>query len=124
VVVHPEDLDEDRIFDFILCICEAATNAVKHAGGGVFSLHRQDSKLLAIISDQGPGILAINLPEVALKRGYSTAVSLGMGYKAMVSMMDHVYLATGPGGTTVAMEMSFQPPKPPLPTLPALEEDW
>lgn len=117
-------MDEERIFDFILCISEAATNALKHAGGGTFSLHRFDDSLLAVVADQGPGILAINLPEVALKAGYSTAVSLGMGYKAMISLTDHVYLATGPGGTTVAIAMAMHTPTTAPITVPELPGDW
>ena len=65
--------------------------------------------LLFVVSDQGPGIPALTLPDVALRRGYSTAGTLGMGYKIMTSFGDRVYLATGPEGTTVAIEMRLQP---------------
>lgn len=124
-VVHPEDIsavrhaiaevaesegmDEARVFDLVLCLGEAAANAIKHANGGKISVHQQDGALLIRVSDQGPGMQAINLPDVALKRGYTTAVSLGMGYKAMISMADRVYLATGPEGTMVAIEMKLHP---------------
>lgn len=117
-------MDEERIFDFILCISEATTNAVKHAGSGTLSLHKTDDTLLAVVVDHGPGIQAINLPEVALKRSYSTAVSLGMGYKAMISLADIVYLATGPAGTTVAIAMSLHKPEQPPLSLAALPDVW
>ncbi|MHB9129634.1 MAG: PAS domain S-box protein [Armatimonadota bacterium] len=118
-------MDEERIFDFVLCISEATTNAFKHAGGGTLSLHCVEENLLAVISDHGPGIQAINLPEVALRPGYTTAMSLGMGYKAMISLTDHVYLATGPEGTVVAIEMALHTPKAPPVTIPAaLDADW
>jgi hypothetical protein len=32
-----------------------------------------------------------------------------MGYKVMTSIADKVYLATGPWGTTVGVEMSIKP---------------
>jgi anti-sigma regulatory factor (Ser/Thr protein kinase) len=64
------------------------------------------------MSDHGPGIPALTLPDVALRRGYSTAGTLGMGYKIMISFVDKVYLATGPKGTTVAVEMKLQPEEP------------
>ncbi|MHB9022557.1 MAG: PAS domain S-box protein [Armatimonadota bacterium] len=118
-------MDEDRVDDFMLCISEAATNALKHAGKGTASLHHAGKALLAVISDRGPGIPAINLPEVALKRGYTTGGSLGMGYKAMISLADHVYLATNPEGTTVGIAMAPQAPSMPSVTeaLPDLWQD-
>lgn len=97
--MNPESVEE-----FVLCSGEAATNAYKHAGGGVASVHEVDDSLMFVASDQGKGIEALALPELALKRGYTTAISLGMGYKVMISLADKVYLATGPAGTMVAVE--------------------
>ena len=107
------------MYDLILCVGEAATNAVKHADSGQVSIHKRDDALIVVVQDNGPGIQEINLPDVALKRGYTTAISLGMGYKAMISVADQVYLTTGPEGTTVAVEMCIHPkPKQPSPMLP------
>ncbi|MHB0998605.1 MAG: PAS domain S-box protein [Armatimonadota bacterium] len=100
-------MDEDRIFDLVLCTGEATTNAIKHAHEGITSVHCKDGSILVVISDKGSGIQAINLPDVALKMGYTTAISLGMGYKAMISIADQVYLSTGPEGTTVGIEMKL-----------------
>ncbi|MCE5198524.1 hypothetical protein LLG39_06060, partial [bacterium] len=86
-------------------------------------LHRASNGLTFVMSDQGHGIDAINLPEVALTRGYTTAASLGMGYKAMIVLADKVYLATGPDGTTVAVEMNLHPPKTISDTI-ELPETW
>ena len=55
------------------------------------------------------GIQALSIPDVALTRGYSTAGTLGMGYKIMISLADRVYLETGPEGVTVAIEMMLEP---------------
>jgi anti-sigma regulatory factor (Ser/Thr protein kinase)/predicted GIY-YIG superfamily endonuclease len=112
-VAQSVHMDEPRVYDLILCVGESTTNVIKHADGGTASVHRHGDSLLVVISDNGPGIPDLALPEVALKKGYSTAVSLGMGYKAMISIADHVYLATGPDGTIVAIEMKLHPPKPP-----------
>jgi anti-sigma regulatory factor (Ser/Thr protein kinase) len=76
-----------------------------------------------MISDYGPGIREINLPDVALKKGYTTAVSLGMGYKAMISAADQVHLATGPDGTTVIIEMKLHPAAK-LPVEIVLPDTW
>lgn len=107
-------MDKARVYDLTLCVGELTTNAYKHAGGGKATMHSIGDILLFVVSDHGPGIEALTLPAVALKRGFTTARSLGMGYKAMLSIADKIYLATGPGaGTTVAIEMTLHPQPPP-----------
>jgi PAS domain S-box-containing protein len=98
-------IDESRVYDVTGCVVESAANAVKHAGGGRAALYKLTDRLLFVVTDAGPGIGAFRLPDVALTKGYSTAGTLGMGYKVMINMADRVYLATGPQGTTVATEL-------------------
>lgn len=100
-------MDESRVYDFMACVVESAGNAAKHAKTGEAALYRQDGKLLFVVSDSGSGISAMSLPDVALTKGYTTAGTLGMGYKVMVNFADKVYLATGSEGTTVALEMAL-----------------
>jgi anti-sigma regulatory factor (Ser/Thr protein kinase) len=104
-------MDKGRASGFVGCIVEAMANAYKHANGGVVSLHRDSDRFVAVIADSGPGIEALALPDVALRKGYTTAISLGMGYEVMTSIADKVYLATRPGETVVAVEMSISPEK-------------
>lgn len=108
-VARNTGIDENRISKFVIAVGEAVTNAVKHAGGGTVSLHKAKEGLILKVVDHGPGIPALALPEVALRSGYSTAGTLGMGYKVMISFADTVYLATGPAGTTVAVEVKYVP---------------
>ena len=122
-IAREAGMDEDRICDFILAVGEATTNAFKHTGGGTASLHRVGDSLIVTVSDHGKGMEALALPAVALRRGYTTTTSLGMGYKAMLSIADKVYLATGPSGTTVAIEMSLRAPEI-SPALAALPDAW
>ncbi len=122
-ISHEYGMDESRIYDFILCIGESTTNAIKHAGGGLASLHKVEDCLMFVIEDHGKGIEALTLPEVALVRGYSTAKSLGMGYKAMISIADRVYLATGPTGTTVGIQMKLGT-ETKQPSFEALPDTW
>ena len=105
-------MDESRIYDFMACVVESTGNAAKHAKNGWAALYRQDARLLFVVSDTGPGISTMRLPDVALTRGYTTAGTLGMGYKVMISFADRVYLATGPDGTTVAIEMALHAADP------------
>ncbi|MCL6630846.1 MAG: PAS domain S-box protein, partial [Armatimonadetes bacterium] len=100
-------MDPGKVEQFITCIGEAATNAWKHAGGGLASMHCRHDSLVFVIKDNGPGIDPLNLPDVALRVGYSTARTLGAGYKVMINLADKVYLATGVDGTTVAIEMKL-----------------
>lgn len=122
-IIQSAGMEESRLYDFILAVGESTTNVLKHVGYGTASLRRRDDVFMFIASDRGHGIDALALPEVALKRGYTTAVSLGMGYKAMISVADKVYLATGPGGTTVAIEMSIRPAEKP-PSIANLPDTW
>jgi sensor domain CHASE-containing protein/anti-sigma regulatory factor (Ser/Thr protein kinase) len=109
-VAEAEGMDEDRIASFLACTGEAVTNAIKHAGGGTASLHRGVEWLMLVVSDKGPGIEATALPDVALRYGYTTAKSLGIGYKVMIELADKVYLATSATGTTVAVQMELREP--------------
>jgi len=106
-IAKREGMEESRVRNFEVCIGEATANAIKHAGGGEVFLYRQPDGLLFVVSDRGPGIEALSLPDVALTRGYSTVGTLGMGYKLMIANADRVHLATGPDGTTVAIEMNM-----------------
>lgn len=105
-------MDERRLYEFMGAIVEAATNAYKHAGGGRVSLHLNPSTVVCVVSDTGPGMEALALPDVALTKGYSTANTLGMGYKIMIQSADRTYLATSTKGTTVAVEMAINPGPP------------
>jgi len=99
---------QDRVCELLVASGEAITNAVKHAGGGLVSVHKTDESLMVVVSDKGPGIPALALPEVALRRGYSTTGTLGMGYKIMIQLMDRVYLATDESGTVVGLEAKLR----------------
>lgn len=101
-------MTEGNVFAFIGCAGEAMANAYKHAGGGRVTLHKLSDSLMLVVSDAGPGIEALSLPDVALTKGYSTAASLGMGYKVMIEFADRLYLATGPQGTTLGIEKALR----------------
>ncbi|MHB9037562.1 MAG: AAA family ATPase [Armatimonadota bacterium] len=101
-------MEKSRIEDFAVAVGEAITNAFKHAEGGTASVHSLPNSVMFVVSDQGPGIEAMTIPEVALVMGYTTSGTLGMGYKIIIAIADKVYLATGPSGTTVGIEMMLQ----------------
>jgi PAS domain S-box-containing protein len=108
-VSHSAGMDELRAGEYVVAVGEAITNAVKHANNGIVTIHILPKSIFTVVSDRGPGIEAMSIPEVALKKGYTTAGTLGMGFKVMTSIADKIYLATGPWGTVVGVEMNIEP---------------
>ena len=86
-------------------VSEVARNIVVYAGSGevILSVLQNRSRLglQVIASDQGPGIADLSL---ALKKGFSTSRSLGLGLPGSKSFMDEFRLESTVGvGTTVTM---------------------
>jgi anti-sigma regulatory factor (Ser/Thr protein kinase) len=100
------ELTESRGFDATqagkigLCVTEAATNIVKHAGTGKIVLRVLErgavTGLEIIALDRGPGIRNL---QASLEDGVSTAGSPGTGLGAMTRLADHfeVYAPVGRG---------------------------
>jgi len=82
-------------------ISELARNIVQYAGRGEIRLRRDGADMLYVIaSDDGPGIADTRQ---ALKPGYSTSGSLGLGLAGVQRIADHFEIASSPGGTTVTL---------------------
>jgi serine/threonine-protein kinase RsbT len=89
-----------------LAISEIARNIVSYARRGEIALSRLDDGMrrgiLIVARDEGPGIPDI---ELAMRDGYSTGKSLGMGLPGAKRIMDEFELVSAPGmGTTVTMK--------------------
>ncbi len=87
-------------------ISEIARNIVEYANSGEMTLqpveHQGRAGILIVACDEGPGIPDIDL---AMKEGYSTGRSLGMGLPGAKRLMDEFDLISTPGkGTTVTMK--------------------
>ena len=86
-------------------ISEVARNIVAYAGRGEVLLSRVDGPgpkgIRVVASDRGPGIADLKR---AMRDGYSTGGSLGLGLPGTKRLMDDFELASEPGhGTTVRM---------------------
>jgi len=103
-------MSPDRGTDLLLAAGEAITNAIKHASDGCVALFRSDGALLVRVSDRGGGIAHHQLPASILTPGFSTKVSLGMGYTMMLQLCDHLWLATGALGTVIQIEKQIIAP--------------
>jgi serine/threonine-protein kinase RsbT len=89
-----------------LAISEIARNIVSYAQRGKVTLHPMDDGgrrgIEIVAQDEGPGIADIDL---AMRDGYSTARSLGVGLPGAKRVMDEFELVSAPGkGTTVTMK--------------------
>jgi len=89
-----------------LAISEITRNIVSYAQRGKVTLSRMDEGgrrgILIVAQDDGPGIPDIDL---AMRDGYSTAKSLGVGLPGARRVMDEFELVSAPGkGTTVTMK--------------------
>ena len=87
-------------------ISELARNIVSYARRGLITLKVVDGPgrngLSIVASDNGPGILDIRQ---ALRDGFSTSGSLGMGLPGVRRLMDEFEISSKPGqGTTVAVK--------------------
>lgn len=97
------DWSSEATEDMVLAAGEAATNTVKHARDGSCQLGIVGTDLVVRISDQGPGIGRAELPQSLFRPGYSSKVSLGLGYTVILEIVDEVWLATGPTGTVLQL---------------------
>lgn len=113
------EFDETRTARASIVATEAATNLLKHAGGGTFVARRLERgealgiELLAI--DAGPGMRDV---DASLRDGMSTAGTPGTGLGAMRRQSDEFDLYTQPGaGTVVRLVLWNRPP-------PVVDEDY
>jgi len=104
----------DRLDLFESAIGEALTNAIKHANGcDVYAGGGIDSIWVAI-SDTGTGIPTMLLPSATLLRGFSSKVSMGLGYTIMMNVTDNIKLHTGLNGTTIVLSINEELSEPVL----------
>lgn len=98
------DLPETRVEEVAIVASEAATNLLKHAGGGRLMIQVMPScggpRLCIAATDTGPGIEDL---EEALRDGVSTVGSAGSGLGAMRRLSDRFDLRSRPGEGTVVL---------------------
>jgi len=99
----PESVD-----DLVLAVGEAASNAVKHGQEASCEVRLHDDRISVRVGDRGAGIRPQDLPAV-LEAGYSSKISMGMGYTIMLKLADVIQLSTGAEGTVVNVEMWIRP---------------
>ncbi|HEY6483839.1 MAG TPA: ATP-binding protein [Steroidobacteraceae bacterium] len=111
-------LDTTQAGKLALCVTEAGTNIVKHAGSGQILLRvlergaTRGIEMLAL--DRGPGIVNVG---ASLRDGASSAGGQGIGLGAMARLGEGFEMYAPPGrGTAVRLELWPQPPPAPTET--------
>lgn len=110
-------MSPERSADLLLAAGEAITNAMKHATDGRCTVYRSDPAVVVRVADKGAGIASHQLPATILTPGFSTKVSLGMGYTMMLKLCERVWLATGVDGTVIQLMKEIHEPPPDSETL-------
>ncbi len=107
-------IPDARRYDLETAVGEAAMNAVVHAAAGTGHVFAHDRGTVQVcVEDAGKGIAVEDLPNATLRRGYSSAGTMGHGFKMILKTVDRVHLLTGSDGTTVVIEQDQSPPPPP-----------
>jgi anti-sigma regulatory factor (Ser/Thr protein kinase) len=116
-------LKGDTLGLYLTGLGEAVTNAIKHAAGGEVFAGCNDGRVWTGVWDTGSGIPALTLPKATLRRGYSTKISMGMGYAIMLEVTDKTMLSTGPEGSIVVLFKNISQTTPAI-SLDDLPDTW
>ncbi len=102
-------MDAERIGDLCTATTEAATNAIKHGNGGQATVWTAGDSVTVQIEDHGTGIAPAHLARATLEQGFSTRVSLGMGFHLMLQSTDALALCTDAKGTIILLQVTNKP---------------
>jgi len=102
-------MDVERTADLLTSATEAATNAIKHGRGGEATIWIAEDSVYVLVVDNGTGIAPTHLARATLEKGYSTRISLGMGFHMILESCDSLSLSTGEGGTALLIRVSNCP---------------
>lgn len=106
-------LNPETVRKMAISLYEGEINMVIHAGGGEIDVDIDDEKIVAVLTDHGPGIENI---ELAMQEGWSTATEqvrglgfgAGMGLPNMKKYSDDMKIDSKPGtGTTVTVVVNI-----------------
>lgn len=102
-LTHNAGFTSEQSEDLILATGEAVTNAINHAVSGICQASIDDKGITVRVQDRGQGIHSDDLPKTLFLTGFSTKVSLGLGYTLLLQLVDGIWLSTGPEGTILQL---------------------
>ena len=83
---------------------ELIYNIYKYTPHGSIEFKVQDKQLYIIATDKGSGIDDVSM---AIKDGYSTSGTLGLGFASIFRLSDTVDIQTSDDGTTISIQKSL-----------------
>ncbi|HEY8415515.1 MAG TPA: ATP-binding protein [Thermaerobacter sp.] len=86
-----------------LAATEAMINAVRYAGAGHIDVYASPRRIVAVVTDKGPGIAFEKLARTLLEPRDRYTVGRGHGYWLMVALSSQCRVCSGPGGTRVEL---------------------
>ncbi|HEX2736093.1 MAG TPA: anti-sigma regulatory factor [Polyangiaceae bacterium] len=106
-LAEAQGLSPNQVEALATAISEIARNVIVHAGRGELLLRLERSgdrrAIVAVASDDGPGIESL---DDAMRDGYSTRNSLGLGLPSARRLVDEFEIRSAPGqGTIVVLKM-------------------
>ena len=108
-IAERSGMEMERIGDLCTATTEAATNVIKHGNGGEATVWVDNDTVTVQIEDHGTGITPAHLARATLEQGFSTRVSLGMGFHLMLQSTDALALCTDSHGTIILLQVSNKP---------------
>jgi len=102
-------MEPSRVQDLCTSVTEAATNAINHGAGGLAKAWVNKKSVVVLIKDNGVGIAPANIARATLEKGFSTRVSLGMGFFLILDTVDNLVLSTSPQGTSIILTILNEP---------------
>lgn len=90
-----------KIYNILLVFTELATNMIKHANGGIFSINVFPNIIIMEFNDDGKGINLDKIPYVTLTTYSSKEDSLGYGFSICSALANKIYINTSEKGTNI-----------------------
>ncbi len=90
-----------KIYNILLVFSELATNMIKHATGGIFSINIFPNIIVMEFNDNGKGINLDKIPYVTLTTYSSKEDSLGYGFSICSTLANKIYINTSEKGTNI-----------------------
>jgi len=90
-----------KVYNLLLVFSELATNMIKHAKGGTFTLNIYSNLILMEFNDEGSGINLDKIPYVTLTTYSTKEDSLGYGFNICSTLANKIYINTSEKGTNI-----------------------
>ena len=104
IYIKKYNLEKTKKMEIKTIVSEIVYNIKKYTPQGSIHLQVSNDILHIEASDHGNGIEDINM---AIKDGYSTSGTLGLGFASLFRLSDEVDIQTSENGTTIDIKKSL-----------------